>query len=75
MESSIFVDKSLLLCLSSQFMKEMTEHSAPTSFSEELGDSRTSWASKNSERESVIDSLLSLESWCTRARPSSLEFS
>lgn len=53
----------------------MTENSVQTSFSEELGESRTSWASKNSERESVMDSLLSLESWCTRARLSSPEFS
>lgn len=34
-----------------------------TSFSEELADSRTSCASKNSVRESAIDSLLSLETW------------
>lgn len=36
---------------------------AQTSFSEELADSRTSCASKNSVRESAIDSLLSLETW------------
>lgn len=65
----------------SKFIKEIgvgghtTENRVPTSFSEELGERRTSWASKNSERESVMDSLLSLESWCTRARLSSLEFS
>lgn len=32
-----------------------------TSFSDELADSSTSWASKNSDTDSDIDSLLSLD--------------
>lgn len=58
-----------------EILRHLTENRAQTSFSEELGDNRTSCASKNSERESVMESLLSLESWWTRARLSSLEFS
>lgn len=45
-----------------EVLRHLTENSAQTSFSEELGDNRTSCASKNSERESVMESLLSLES-------------
>lgn len=56
-------------------LRHMTEHNGQTSFSEELGDNRTSWASKNSDRESVMESRLSLESWWTRGRLSSVEFS
>lgn len=44
-----------------------------TSFSEELADNRTSCASKNSDKDSVIDALLSLDTWCTRAGDSSTE--
>lgn len=44
-----------------------------TSFSEELADNRTSCASKNSDSDSVIEALLSLDTWCTRARHSSTE--
>lgn len=44
-----------------------------TSFSEELADSRTSCASKNSDRDSVMEVLLSLDTWCTRAGDSSTE--
>lgn len=44
-----------------------------TSFSEELADNRTSCASKNSESDSVIEALLSLDTWCMRARDSSTE--
>lgn len=44
-----------------------------TSFSEELADNRTSCASKNSDSDSVIEVLLSLDTWCTRAGDSSAD--
>lgn len=58
-----------------ELCKNNVNPNAQTSFSEELADSRTSCASKNSVRESAIDSLLSLEIWWTRPLLSSLEFS
>lgn len=44
-----------------------------TSFSEELADRSTSRASKNSDSDSEMDALLSLDTWWTRGWDSSVE--
>lgn len=50
-----------LLCLSHPEAVRLHPFSVRTSFSEELADRSTSWASKNSETDSDMDSRLSLE--------------